>query len=97
MVPTAGKNPFGNVVRKTGSHFVPAGERPLIPAAEYVRMSDDAQQYSIELQKAAIREYAAKYGFSIIKTYADPGKSGVVVQRRTASTTIAPIVMLGTK
>lgn len=34
-----------------------------IPAAEYMRMSDEAQRYSIENQRAAIRDYAgvAKY------------------------------------
>ena len=32
--------------------------RILAPAAQYVRMSDEAQQYSIENQKAAISDYA---------------------------------------
>ena len=45
-------------------------------------MSDDAQQYSIENQKAAIQEYAAKNGFRIVKTYADPGRSGVNARNR---------------
>src|ERR1700680_2821944 len=55
-----------------------------IPAAQYVRMSDDQQQYSIENQKAAIEEYAAVHGFQIVKTYADPGKSGVAAKKRSA-------------
>jgi DNA invertase Pin-like site-specific DNA recombinase len=54
----------------------------LIPAAQYVRMSDEAQQYSIENQKAAIQEYAARHGFVIVKTYADPGRSGVIATHR---------------
>ena len=54
----------------------------LVSAAQYVRMSDEAQQYSIENQKAAIAEYAAKNGFVVVKTYADPGKSGVVAKNR---------------
>lgn len=54
----------------------------LIPAAQYVRMSDEAQQYSIENQKAAVQEYAARHGFVIVKTYADPGRSGVVATHR---------------
>jgi DNA invertase Pin-like site-specific DNA recombinase len=53
-----------------------------IPAAQYVRMSDESQQYSIDNQKAAIQEYAVKYGFVIVKTYADSGRSGVVAKRR---------------
>jgi DNA invertase Pin-like site-specific DNA recombinase len=54
------------------------------PAAQYVRMSDEGQQYSIDNQKAAIQEYAKKHGFVITQTYADAGKSGVVLNRRAA-------------
>jgi len=66
-----------------------------VPAAEYVRMSDEAQQYSIANQKAAIRQYAHKNGFSIVKTYADAGKSGVVAGRRTALMDLLSDVMGG--
>jgi DNA invertase Pin-like site-specific DNA recombinase len=45
-------------------------------------MSDESQQYSIENQKVAIQEYAAKLGFVTVKTYADPGRSGVVAKGR---------------
>ncbi len=38
------------------------------PAAQYVRMSDEGQQLSIENQKAAIRDYAECHGFEVIKT-----------------------------
>ena len=54
-----------------------------IPAAQYVRMSDEAQEYSIDNQKAAIREYASSHGFEVVKTYADFAKSGVVAKNRT--------------
>ena len=54
----------------------------LVPAAQYVRMSDEAQQYSIENQKAAIQAYATKHGFVIVRTYADAGRSGVVARNR---------------
>ena len=53
-----------------------------VPAAQYVRMSDEAQQYSIENQKAAIQEYAVHHGFVIVKTYADAGRSGVIARNR---------------
>ena len=56
----------------------------LVPAAQYVRMSDEAQEYSIDNQKAAIQEYAARHGFIIVKTYADAGKSGVIARNRTS-------------
>jgi DNA invertase Pin-like site-specific DNA recombinase len=47
-------------------------------------MSDEAQQYSIDNQKAAIQEYACRHSFTIVQTYADIGKSGVVAKHRTA-------------
>ena len=45
-------------------------------------MSDEGQQYSIENQKAAIQEYAERHGFQIVKTYADPGRSGILAKNR---------------
>jgi DNA invertase Pin-like site-specific DNA recombinase len=66
-----------------------------IPAAQYVRMSDDGQQYSIDNQKAAIQEYAKQHGFVIVRTYADAGRSGVVLNRREALRTLLEDVDLG--
>lgn len=51
-------------------------------AAQYVRMSTDHQQYSIENQKSAIADYAQQNGFEIIETYSDPAKSGLDIKRR---------------
>ena len=48
----------------------------LIPAAQYVRMSTEHQQYSTENQADVIREYAAKRGLAIVRTFSDAGKSG---------------------
>jgi DNA invertase Pin-like site-specific DNA recombinase len=56
----------------------------LVPVAQYVRMSDEKQQYSIENQKVVIREFAESHGFEVVRTYADAGKSGVATRRRTA-------------
>lgn len=53
-------------------------------AAEYVRMSTEHQQYSTENQGDKIREYAARRGIEIIKTYADEGKSGLRIDGRIA-------------
>jgi DNA invertase Pin-like site-specific DNA recombinase len=47
-----------------------------IRAAQYVRMSTEHQQYSTENQSDVLREYAAKRGMEIIRTFADSGKSG---------------------
>ncbi len=66
-----------------------------IPAAQYVRMSTDLQQYSIENQKAAIQQYAQQHGFSIVKTYADAGRSGVILRHRGALTALLTDVLQG--
>lgn len=63
----------------------PAEERSsAFRAAEYVRMSTEHQQYSTENQADKIREYAAKRGIQIIRTYADEGKSGLRIDGREA-------------
>ena len=54
----------------------------MIPAAQYLRMSTEQQQYSLENQAAAIQDYADRQGFEIIKTYSDAAKSGVLFRRR---------------
>ena len=54
------------------------------PAAQYIRMSTEHQQYSTENQADAIREYAKKRGFKIVKTYADEGRSGLRIEGRCA-------------
>ena len=53
-----------------------------IPAAQYLRMSTEGQQYSLSNQMDAIRQYAEKQGFEIIKTYSDEAKSGLVLKHR---------------
>ena len=54
----------------------------LVRAAQYVRMSTEHQQYSTLNQEDAIREYAARRGYEIVRTYADEGKSGLNVAGR---------------
>src|SRR5712671_4357862 len=53
-------------------------------AAEYVRMSTEHQKYSTENQAEAIRQYAARRGMEIVRTYADEGKSGLRLDGRDA-------------
>ena len=48
-----------------------------VHAAQYVRMSTEHQRYSTENQAEAIAHYATRYGFEIVRTYADHGKSDV--------------------
>ena len=54
------------------------------PAAMYIRMSTEHQKYSPENQAAAIKEYADRNGYEIIKTYTDGGKSGLNIEGRAA-------------
>lgn len=53
-----------------------------IPAAQYVRMSTDHQQYSILSQTAANQIYADGHGFTIVRSYEDPGRSGLSLKGR---------------
>ena len=64
-------------------------------AAEYVRMSTDHQRYSTENQADAIREYAERRGLTIVKTYADHGKSGLSITGRDALQTMLDDVRSG--
>lgn len=64
-------------------HAASLPPRP-IRAAEYVRMSTEHQQYSTENQEDAIRQYAARRGIEIVRTYADEGKSGLRLDGRDA-------------
>jgi DNA invertase Pin-like site-specific DNA recombinase len=53
-------------------------------AAQYVRMSTDLQQYSIQNQTDAMTSYAEKRGIEIVRSYADEGRSGLNIEGRDA-------------
>lgn len=55
-----------------------------VPAAQYVRMSTEHQQYSIENQRDLIGDYAIANGYEIVRTYADDGRSGLRIEGRDA-------------
>lgn len=55
----------------------------LVPAAQYLRMSTEHQQYSLENQSTAIQQYADTHGFEIVRTYSDAARSGLVLRHRT--------------
>ncbi|MDM0046561.1 recombinase family protein [Variovorax dokdonensis] len=61
-----------------------SGKQALIRAAEYVRMSTEHQQYSTQNQASCIRDYAARRGIEVTRTYADEGKSGLRISGRPA-------------
>ncbi len=66
-----------------------------VPAAQYVRMSTEHQQYSVENQSTAIRKYAELHGFEIVQTYSDTAKSGVVIKRRVGLQQLLQDVLAG--
>lgn len=53
-----------------------------IPAAQYLRMSTERQQYSIDNQAKTIEQYAKDHGFVITRTYSDPAQSGLWLRNR---------------
>ena len=69
--------------------------KPLVPAAQYVRMSTEQQQYSIANQKAAIQTYAKSHGYVVVSTYADAGKSGIEIKHRKELRRLLSDVMSG--
>ena len=67
----------------------------LVPAAEYLRTSTREQPHSMDTQRRAIREYAFRNGFEIVKTYADHGRSGLTLRDRPGLTGMLQDVVWG--
>lgn len=55
---------------------------PAVPAAAYLRMSTDMQQYSILNQSLAIAAYADSHRMRIVRTCRDDGRSGLDIEHR---------------
>ena len=53
-----------------------------IAAAQYLRMSTEHQQYSLDNQSTAIEAYANLHEFEVVQTYGDSAKSGVRFKNR---------------
>jgi DNA invertase Pin-like site-specific DNA recombinase len=64
-------------------------------AAQYVRMSTDHQKYSTQNQSDAIAAYAALHNLTIVRTYADQGRSGLRLDGRDALKTLISDVRTG--
>jgi DNA invertase Pin-like site-specific DNA recombinase len=60
----------------------PSSEEQVLRAAQYVRVSTEHQQYSIDNQSDEIKRYAAQHNMEIIRTYSDAGKSGLTIEHR---------------
>jgi DNA invertase Pin-like site-specific DNA recombinase len=67
----------------------------LTPAAQYLRMSTDQQQFSLANQAAAIARYAEVRGFEVVRSYQDAGKSGVLLKHRNGLRDLLADVMSG--
>ncbi len=61
---------------------LPVSASDFTPAAAYVRMSTEHQQYSTENQLDRIKEYASRRRFEIVRVFADEGKSGLSAKHR---------------
>jgi DNA invertase Pin-like site-specific DNA recombinase len=70
-------------------------EQPLVPAAQYLRVSTERQEYSLDFQGAEIASYAAHNGFVIVETYRDEAKSGLVIKHRAGLSRLLQDVVTG--
>jgi|SRR3954447_5743241 DNA invertase Pin-like site-specific DNA recombinase len=64
-------------------------------APQYVRMSTEFQQYSIENQAVVIAAYAQIRNLSIVRTYRDEGESGLTIKNRMGLTQLVSDVQSG--
>jgi DNA invertase Pin-like site-specific DNA recombinase len=53
-----------------------------VPAAQYLRVSTERQEYSLDFQSARIANYAQEKGFDVCQTYCDEARSGLEIGRR---------------
>jgi DNA invertase Pin-like site-specific DNA recombinase len=71
-------------------------DNQLVPAAQYLRMSTENQQYSLQNQSVSIQKYAESHSFVVVQTYSDTAKSGLVLRRRTGLQQLLQDVVSGT-
>jgi DNA invertase Pin-like site-specific DNA recombinase len=58
------------------------GDLPIIAVAYYRRSAQDRRANSAQLQREQVRKWAAAHGITIIKEFADHGKSGLSTEHR---------------
>lgn len=66
-----------------------------VPAAQYLRMSTERQDFSITHQRLAIAAYAAAHGLEVVETFADEGVSGLGVDKRTGLKSLLARILSG--
>jgi DNA invertase Pin-like site-specific DNA recombinase len=65
------------------------------PAAQYLRMSTERQDFSMTHQKIVIAAYALEHGYDIVRTFADEGISGLGIDRREGLKSLLAEVLAG--
>ena len=73
----------------------PPQNRRDLRAAQYLRMSTEHQQYSLDNQAVAITRYAEANSMSIVRTFEDGGRSGLVLSGRTGLQDLLETVQTG--
>ncbi len=73
-------------MKPSESNAIEAADEPIKKRAiAYFRSSSERQsEYSITVQQAHVRAWAAKNGFEIIREFSDVGKSGSIGEERPA-------------
>lgn len=64
-------------------------------AAQYLRMSTDMQQYSLDNQSVAIGAYAQRHGYVVVRSYEDGARSGLQMTGRAALANLIKDVVSG--
>jgi DNA invertase Pin-like site-specific DNA recombinase len=64
-------------------------------AAQYLRVSTERQEYSLECQRAGIETYAREHNFTVCRTYLDAAKSGLEIKRRQGLSQLLRDVLAG--
>lgn len=76
-----GRNSAVSVEKFMREHAQPTTAGPA-PAAQYVRMSTEHQQYSTENQMDTMRRFAEARRMEIVRTYSDAARSGLNLEGR---------------
>jgi DNA invertase Pin-like site-specific DNA recombinase len=64
-------------------------------AAQYLRVSTERQEYSLEFQSVGIASYALQNNFNVCQTYIDQAKSGLEIKHRQGLTQLLQDVLGG--
>ncbi|AGI33801.1 TPA: recombinase family protein [Mannheimia haemolytica] len=69
--------------------------QPKNQAVSYIRMSTEHQEFSPDLQRCFIENYAKENGLEIIREYIDEGKSGLTAEHRPQFLSMIQLVQSG--